>query len=203
MKNSVLAAITLVLFPTAVIAQPLSPAQPVSSPTIAPSSAPSITVAVPGGTSVFVNFPTELSSDSATEGQTVPVVASKDVVVNGYLIIAKGAQGQATLTKVVHSAGNGSGGQIKFNVDWINIVDGGKIALSPVNNTTENADRKGEASTLAIAGWATFGVLGLFSHNMARGNAAVLKPDKLFTVFIDHDVHVAATEKASAPGFDQ
>jgi hypothetical protein len=82
-------------------------------------------------------------------------------------------------------------------------VDGGKVALSPVNNTTPNADRKGEASTLAIVGWATLGLAGLFSHNLAHGNAAIIKPNKIFSVFVDHTVHVQSDRAATPePGFD-
>jgi len=133
----------------------------------------------------------------------VPVVATKEVDVNGMMIIAKGAQGQATLTKIQHSGGNGSGGKIEFNIDWVYSVDGGKIALSPVNNATPNADRKGAASTLGILGWATFGVLGFLTHNLAHGNAAVIQPDKIFTVFVDHSVHVTSNQAGtSAQGFD-
>jgi hypothetical protein len=113
-------------------------------------------------------------------------------------VIAKGAQGQATLTKVQHSGGNGSGGKIEFSVDWVTAVDGSKIALSQVNHSTPNADRKGAASTMSIVGWATLGLLGLFSHNMVHGNAAVIKPEKVFNVFVDHTVSVNSTQAASA-----
>lgn len=198
-----LAALLLAALPLNVLAQQSGAPLASPAPSASPQALPTTTVMVPGGTAITVNFPEQISSDSETEGATVPVVATKEVDVDGMVIVAKGAQGQATLTKVLHSGGNGSGGQIKFNVDWIYSVDGGKVALSPVNNTTPNADRKGAASTLAIAGWATFGLLGLFTHNLAHGNAAIIKPDKTFTVFVDHDVHVQASAKATAaPGFD-
>lgn len=199
-RISLLSCAALCAMTTLALAQS-APSSPVASPSASPI--PVTTVLVPGGTSVLVSFLQPISSDSETEGTTVPVEAAKEVDINGMEVIAKGAQGQATLTTVKHSGGNGSGGQIKFNVDWIYSVDGGKIALSPVNNTTPNADRKGAASTLAIAGWATFGLLGLFTHNLAHGNAAIIKPDKTFTVFVDHDVHVRSASKATAqPGFD-
>jgi hypothetical protein len=208
--KALITALCLVALPMNVFAQSTAPAHSAAidatatpSPSPASSAMPTTVVMVPGGTAITVNFTQVISSDSETKGATVPVVATKEVDVNGMEVIAKGAQGQATLTTVLHSGGNGSGGQIKFNVDWIYSVDGGKIALSPVNNTTPNADRKGAASTLAIAGWATFGLLGLFSHNLAHGNAAVIKTDKTFTVFVDHDVHVqASTKSTAAPGFD-
>lgn len=198
--KSALAAFLLVALPISALAQHAAPAP---SPSSSVPTLPTTTVMVPSGTSITINFPEELSSDSETEGATVPIVATKEVDINGMEVIAKGAQGQATLTEVKHSGGNGSGGQMKFNVDWIYSVDGGKIALSQVNNTTPNADRKGAASTLGIVGWATLGLGGLFFHNLAHGNAAIIKPDKTFTVFVDHDVHVKASSKQTAtPGYD-
>jgi hypothetical protein len=205
LKRFVFLFVSLVLSITSAgaFAQTVKPAQratPAASASPAASPLPAGTVvAVPAGTPVSVSFVQQVSSDSATEGTQIPVVVSKEIDINGLVIVAKGAQGQATLTKVQHSGGNGSGGKVEFNVDWVTAVDGEKIALSQVNNTTPNADRKGAASTLAIVGWATFGLLGLFSHNLAHGNAAIIQPDKVFTVFVDHTVHVTSSQAAAAP----
>lgn len=111
--------------------------------------------------------------------------------------------GQATLTKVEGAGGNGSGGKIEFVVNWVYSEDGGKVELSDNANASDNADRKGEASTYAIAGYLTFGLLGLFSHNMAHGKDAVISKDKVFHVFVDHDVHITTSQTdATAAGFD-
>ncbi len=110
---------------------------------------------------------------------------------------------QATLTKVEGAGGNGSGGKIEFVVNWVYSEDGGKVELSDNANASDNADRKGEASTYAIAGYLTFGLLGLFSHNMAHGKDAVISKDKVFHVFVDHDVHITTSQTdATAAGFD-
>lgn len=181
---------------------------PAATPSPAPSSAPGSTlkstiVLVPAGTPVTVSFLEPVSSDTATEGTEVAVQVTREVDINGIMIIPKGSQGQATLTTIQHSGGNGSGGKVQFNVDWVQSVDGGKIALSSVNHASDNADRKGAASTLGILGWATLGIFGLFSHNIAHGNAAVIGTDKAFNVFVDHDVHVTSNRAStSTPGFD-
>jgi hypothetical protein len=119
------------------------------------------------------------------------------------VVIPKGAQGQATLTKVEGAGGNGSGGKTEFVINWVYSQDGGKVELSDNANVSDNADRKGEASTLAIAGYLTFGLLGLFSHNMAHGKDAVISKDKIFHVFVDHDVHITTSQTDdNAAGFD-
>ena len=181
-------------FDTPVTPAPAAPAAPAGSRTV---------VVLPEGTQVTVSFVNPVSSDKNTLGEQVPVQVAKEVDVNGMIVVAKGAQGQATLTTVEHSGGNGSGGKVIFNVDWVYSADGGKIALSSVNHATDNADSKGAASTLGILGWATFGVLGLFSHNLAHGKEAIIPSTKVFTVYVDHAVHVTASQQGTAaPGFD-
>jgi len=178
---------------------PASPS-PVESPT--PSSSPVVEM-VKGGTPVDVSVTKDLSSRDVSEGTTVPVVVVRNVDLDGMIVIAKGAAGQATLTKVEGAGGNGSGGKIEFVVNWVYSEDGGKVELSDNANASANADRKGEASTYAIAGYLTLGLLGLFSHNMARGKDAVISKDKVFHVFVDHDVHVATSQTdGTAAGFD-
>ena len=199
----VLSAVAVAATSAPTIADTAAPTPVPSAMPAAHASAVPVTVVLPAGTSVSVAFTQPVSSDDAKEGSQVPVVVTKEVDINGMAVIAKGAQGQATLTKVEHSGGNGSGGKVQFNIDWVYSVDGGKVALSATDNTTDNADRKGAASTAAIVGWATFGVLGLFSHNLAHGRAAVIPADKAFTVFVDHTVHVASDRNAtSASGYD-
>lgn len=187
--------LALVVTTSGALAVPVPAASP--APAVSPA-APGTAVTISGGTPVDVSFVQQVSSDTAKEGTEVPVQVTQEVDVNGMMVIAKGAQGQATLTKVLHSGGNGSGGKIEFSVDWVTAVDGSKVPLSQVNHSTANADRKGAASTMAIVGWATLGILGLFSHNIVHGNAAIIKPDKVFDVFVDHTVNVNSAQAATA-----
>jgi hypothetical protein len=162
-----------------------------------------ITELVKGGTAVDVSVVKDLSSRDVSEGNTVPVVVDRNVDIDGMVVIAKGATGQATLTKVEGAGGNGAGGKIEFVVNWVYSEDGGKVELSDNANASANADRKGEASTYAIAGYLTFGLAGLFSHNLARGRDAVISKDKIFHVVVDHDVHVDTSQADdTASGFD-
>lgn len=210
--RSVLAFLLATLFfvsslPAAATTAPATPStvgsptpSPVGSPT--PSSSPVVEF-VKGGTAVDVSLAQDVSSRDVSQGTTVPVVVVRNVDLDGMVVIPKGAAGQASLTKVEGAGGNGSGGKIEFVVNWVYSEDGGKVELSDNANASENADRKGEASTYAIAGYLTFGLLGLFSHNMAHGKDAVISKDKVFHVFVDHDVHITTSlTDETAAGFD-
>jgi len=172
-----------------------------------PQPTPPSTVAevfVPGGTPVHVSLLEPLSSGSAHQGDEIPIVVTKDVGANGMLIVKKGASGQATITEAHGAGGNGSGGKIALSIDYVYSVDGGKIALSTVNHATENGDSKGAASTATIATYLLLGPLGLFAHNFVRGKDVTIGTDRVFDVFIDHDVHVHTDQQfANDPGFDK
>jgi hypothetical protein len=154
-----------------------------------------------GGTTVTVSLVEPLSSATATEGDQVAIVVRKPVVINGYLFIAEGANGHATVTSVEHSGGNGSGGKLAFSIDWVYAVDGGKIKLSTTNHASENGDTKGASSTATIASYLLLGPLGLFAHNFVHGRDVTMTPKQTFVVFVDHDVYLAA-QPYSGPGPD-
>jgi len=161
------------------------------------------TVFVPGGTSVNVSLRESISSATATVGDTVAILVSKEVDSNGYLVVPKGANGQATVTAVERAGGNGHGGKLAMSVDWVFSADGGKIQLSSVNHSAENGDQKGASSTATIATWLLLGPLGLFAHNWVHGKDVAIGTDHVFSVFVDHDVHVQAMQKSTAAsGFD-
>jgi hypothetical protein len=173
--------------------------QPLPTP-----SGPGIDVPVPGGTAVRVSLAEPLSSGTARQGDTIPIVVSKDVIVNGMLIAKKGAGGQATISQAVGAGGNGSGGRLALSVDWVFSVDGGKILLSSVNHSTDTGDSKGAASTATLASYLILGPLGLFAHNFVRGRDVTIGTDKVFEVYVDHDVHVRSDKQFAADaGFDK
>ncbi|MBC5815211.1 MAG: hypothetical protein GIW97_01595 [Candidatus Eremiobacteraeota bacterium] len=204
MKKPAAIALAICLFgPLGAVAQtPANVPTPTAAPAGAPS-APATSVAVPGGTSVSVNVREPISSSTATVGETVPIIVTKEVDLSGWVIIPKGANGQATITAAEHAAGNGHGGKLGMSVDWVFSSDGGKIQLSQVNHSAENGDQKGASSTATIATYLLLGPLGLFAHNWVHGKDVTIEADHVFTVFVDHDIHVQATQKANAAaGFD-
>ncbi len=174
-----------------------------ATPTPGPlRSAP--TVFVPGGTNVSVSLAEAISSANATLDETVPIVVDNEVDVNGFVVVPKGSNGQATVAAVDHAGGNGHGGKLALTFDWVYSADHGKIQLSNVDHATEgDTDKKGAASTATILSYVLLGPLGLFAHNFVRGSDVTIATTRVFKVFVDHDVHVLAIQKASAsPGFD-
>ena len=210
----IFAGVLTIAFHQAAFAQEETPTpSPTWNPMNTPAPKPRVTVRpgatlvlVPGGTIVAVSLTEPISSASASVNDEIGVVVKKEVDAGGFGVVPAGAQGEATITTVDRAGGNGHGGQLAMSVDWVFSSDGGRIPLSTTNHASENGDQKGAASTATIATYLLLGPLGLFAHNFVRGKDVTIETDKVFTVFVDHDVHVQATQKAAGAngsGFDQ
>lgn len=192
----------IMLWPSTLSAQ-TAPQGNTQGPLASPASAIPQTILVPGGTTVSVGLTEPISSATANLNDQVAIVVKKEVDVGGWLVIPAGANGHATVTSVEHSAGNGSGGKLAMSIDWVYSADGGRVQLSTTNHASESGDTKGAASTATILSYVLLGPLGFFAHNFVHGRDVTIGTDKAFTVFVDHDVHVAATQKAGqGQGFD-
>jgi|SRR5579875_401674 hypothetical protein len=187
-----------------VVAQQQSAApQPVSSAAPQPAETAAQGVLVPGGTVVYVSLTEPLSSATAKEGDQIAIKVTKEVDVGGWVVIPAGAPGHATVVTAEQAGSNGHGGQLAIVIDWVYSEDGGRIKLSPTNHPSENGQQKGAASTATLLSWALLGPLGFFAHNFVRGRDVTIDTKKVFTVFVDHDVHVATTTKAESEYFDK
>jgi hypothetical protein len=189
-----------------VSAQSPSPSpQAAAMPAVQPLGTEAPGILVPGGTIVDVSLAEPVSSATAREGDQVAVHVTKEVDVGGWLVIPAGAPGHATVATVDHAGSNGHGGKLGLTIDWVYSEDGGKIKLSATNHSSENGQQKGAASTATILTYVLLGPLGLFAHNFVRGRDVTIDTKKVFEVFVDHDVHVVSTTKATNPnaGFDK
>jgi hypothetical protein len=177
---------------------------PAATPTPATSLGPITAVLLAGGTNVNVSLTEPISSQSANVGDTVPIAVDQEVDASGFVVIPKGSNGAATVTVADRSGGNGHGGKLGLQMNWVYSADHGKVLLSNVDHATgEDTDKKGAASTATILSYVLLGPLGLFAHNFVHGKDVTIATTQVFKIFVDHDVHVRATEKTqAAPGFD-
>jgi hypothetical protein len=173
-----------------------APSVPV--PTPAHTHIPGSTaIVLPADTTVIVSLVQPLSSSTASVGEVVPIAVEQEVDVDGFVIVQKGADGEATVTEAEHAGGNGHGGKLALTMDWVFAADGGKVQLSNVNHTSGTGDTKGAASTATIVSYALLGPIGLFAHNFVRGKDVTIGTDKQFNMFTDHSVSVDAIQRTA------
>jgi hypothetical protein len=153
-------------------------------------------VIVPGGTPLGVRLAAPLSSGSAHVNDEFRFQANENVVVAGWVVIAKDAVGSGIVTDVDAAGTHGHAGQIKLEYDWIYGVDGKKIRLSTVPSTGEGANEKGTASMATVVSTILLGPVGLFAHNFVKGQEATMDTSKIISVYVADTVHINANQQA-------
>jgi hypothetical protein len=178
---------------------------PILVGTTTPQAAPTGKIELlTAGTSVPVHLVSPLSSATAQVGDTFSFATTKEIDVDGRVVIANEAQGQGEVVSVTKASGSGRSGALQIKYAWVYAADGGKTRLSDTVDSRAEDDRHGASSTATIVGFATFGVGGLFAHNFAHGHDMVIDDKKPLTAFVSDTVHVATTEAATLAeaGFD-
>ena len=159
------------------------------------------TVVVPGGTPVRVAVTDPVSSATAKVGDTFNVRSTDDIVVDGWIVVAKGGGGQGEVVSVDRAGSHGHPGNLGIKIDWIYAVDGEKIRLTSQEKNEEGKGEQGVSSTMTIVSWAFLGLPGLFAHNWVKGHDVVLDSSHPLKAYVDDTVHIAATTKADDAGF--
>lgn len=167
-----------------------------------PVAALAARITIPGGTPVTIRMVDTVDSGTANVGDTFEFKTDDNVVVNGFVVIARGAAGHGTVTSVDRAGSHGHPGSLGIRLDYVYAVDGEKIRLMADNKKTVGEQRKGASSTATIIGYATLGVGGLFAHNFVKGRNVTLDPAKTFSAYVVSTVHVVSNQRAVAAGDD-
>jgi hypothetical protein len=160
------------------------------------------TIAVPGGTPIKIALTQEIASNSARAGDRILFKAMNNVTSDGWIVIEKGALGEAEVVSAESAGGNGHPGKIDIRFDWIYAADGLKLHLSDVPQASNGQGQQGGASTATVASYLILGPVGLFAHNFVRGKDVVIGTDQTFEAYVEQTVHVVPNARLSdADGF--
>jgi hypothetical protein len=86
------------------------------------------------GTPVHLVLDENLSSATATTGQTVEFEVVDDIVVNGLVVIPRSSTAWATVTEAEHKRHLGRPGKLDLNIDKVRLADGEKVLLRAVKD---------------------------------------------------------------------
>jgi len=127
----------------------VDPAAAVGNPTEIPAS-PARALAVhrkivlEDDTPVHLVLSENLSSASATTGQTIAFEVSEDVLVDGLIVVPRGALAWGTVTDAQAKRRLGRAGHLDVNIDKVRLADGEKVLLSATSHA------KGGTHTVAM-----------------------------------------------------
>jgi hypothetical protein len=156
-------------------------------------------IEIPNGTPVSVSTVKTLVPKTSSANESFQIRANDDVVVNGYVVVKKGALGQGTITETashkftqtfntVFHHGSVVGLRIRF--DWILAVDGEKIRVAYL--TTDGTPEGGDPAVATPA--------PDYATQTSLSSTGAIPPVMTFTTFVAGNVHVvSALPKRNAP----
>lgn len=137
---------------------------------------PEKTVVIPDGTEISAITTETISSKTAQEDDPITFKVDEDVIVDGSVVIAKGATLKGIVTNAKKSGFFGKGGQLNIRVESTETVDKQKIKVRAAKGK-EGGDKTGTTVALVIL----FGPLGF----LKKGKNAEIKEGTKVKVYTD------------------
>jgi hypothetical protein len=137
------------------------------------------------GTLVPVRIIKQITSATASPGDTFAIEAASDVSADGWIVIRKGARGQAEILAATPADAHGQVGGLSIMMDWITLADGHDVRLTTVRATA------GQVEALAP------------QPMVIRANSGNLVVDRSLELpaFVSDNVYVVATQRSVEPSF--
>ena len=167
-----------------------------SAPVVAAPSAPPPPNTLLDGTAVKLRLAENLSSEKNKTGDQVPFEVVDEVVVDGVVVVPKGAQAIATVTNASPKKSMGRGGKLDVNVDSMRLVDGEKVQLRAVQEN-KGGGHVGAMTGAMVATSIVFfpaAPLFLFIH----GKPVEIPKGTVVTAFVEGDMHLDMAKMAPA-----
>jgi hypothetical protein len=139
-------------------------------------------VKIPERTVVPIKLTQTLKGDAVTVGQSVDFEVSRDVILDNFVVIKRGAPAYGTITSSEEAGYVSKGGKIGFSVDYCKAIDGSKVYLKAM------LQREAESHTGAnIAASVILCPLIL----AARGEQAEIPAGTEFKSYVENEVFVS------------
>ncbi len=130
------------------------------------------------GDDVKLKFAQELSSKTASEGDTVNFVVAEDVKVGDVVVIKAGTKAVGTVTNAKKAGMMGKGGELNVRLDHLKAGDV-KVRLRG-SKGKEGESKAGQSIALTVL----FGPIGLIKH----GKDIVVSEGTPLAAYVDDDV---------------
>jgi hypothetical protein len=195
MKTSIYIKLCASIMALALFAQvSLSPVALAQQPNVLPAAQqpevlPEVTVVIPDGTELTVITTDLIDSKTAVEGDPLSFKVEEDVVVNGMVVIKKGALVKGIVSDSAKSGRMGKAGRLSIRVESTTTVDNQKLKLRAAKGK-EGDDKTGTTVALVVL----FGPLGF----LKKGKNAKIKEGTRIKVFTDEEKSVQITPKIAA-----
>lgn len=149
-----------------------------------------IKIKVPEGTVIPVKLLQNLKGADLVVGQSINFEVSMDIIIDGYIVIKRGAPAYATVTTAQKAGHVSQGGKLGFSMDYCKAVDGSRVYLKSVIGS-EGEDHMGANIAASII------ICPLILA--AKGKEAQLEAGTEFKAYTAQEVTVAVLPEEKVP----
>lgn len=114
------------------------------------------------GTPVRLQLSREMSSGTATTGETIDFEVMEDVVVEGFVIIPKGSVALGSVIRAKRKGRMGRGGKLDISIDSVRLPNGEKVPLRSVREAQGNNKTGTMTGAMVVTGVLFFPAAPLF-----------------------------------------
>lgn len=168
----------------------------VMSPKCNPQPARRVAVEVPAGTPVEVETAYTINSQLVRAGDAVSFRVVNPVLVNGQVVIEKGAAATAVVTKAERGGHFGRAGRIAWTMKEVTAADGTRIPVQFDGRTVGDSKGAKVATRVVLTGLMLWPIapVALF-HGFKRGDNAVVPEGKRFDAAVSGAKTVSVTTR--------
>jgi len=113
-------------------------------------------IQIPAGTLIEIQTVSKISSASANEGDRIKFLVARRVMVNGVMVIDRGATARARIVKVKPAGAWGSGGLLSWVMEDVDAVDGTHVPIKLSDRVAGKNRRKAVVAAAIATGAAVF-----------------------------------------------
>jgi len=124
---------------------------------------------VAADTLIKINLTTAVNSKTARVGDVVTYQVADDVLVDGILVFAKGAEGVGKVTKVSQAQNFGRDAKLEIDFTSIKAVDGSSVATLLGDKAKKETKSMVTAAGASVAGLAILGPVGIVGGIFVKG----------------------------------
>ncbi len=128
-----------------------------------------------------------LKGDTAIVGQSIDFEVSRDIIIDDFIVIKRGAPAYGTVTDVKEAGHVSIGGKIGLNLDYCKAIDGQRVYLKSVLQKKEESHVGANVAASVL-------ICPLIL--LAKGEAAELPPGTEFKAYVENDVYVKVDPSA-------
>ena len=135
-------------------------------------------VVIPEGTVIELQLKEQVSSETAKPGQSIRLVVSKSVIIDGALVIPAGSTAEMVVTEAAPAGHAFKRAKLEVELKRVRAFDGSLLSIIPEANLVDDTDQ--EATTQlsvgeSILGMALLPPVGLAAGFLVKGNQIVLE----------------------------